>query len=291
MSDVKCVVSDFDGTLTDPAREGPLFEELYKQRLAAATAPLVLDRWAEAARSVDSAPEVHGLVIGSVIAAPGDADPYVRCFTLTQFLNRHLELAPSYEALQKIAVLCYHSVYTEITERHWSRAMFRPGVMEFLSALHERRVQVWLVSNADVKLIERRLAALDGLPPLRLIGNAQKHWVGVAPTADPAFDALPEETLLAGLARPLKLRRGLYFEALRNIWRESGTAARDMLVVGDIYEMDLALPAALGASVHLIQNYDTREPYVAALRALGTRGGFSRDLSSALERVLLFPNQ
>lgn len=285
MAEVKCVVFDFDGTLTDPGAEAALFEALYREKLAAATTPLVLAHWSAAANQVDTAPETHGLMIGRVIAAPGDADPYVRCFTLTQLLDKELKLASSYEALQQVAVECYQAVYSEMTAHHWSNAMFRADAAACLSALRELDIQLWVVSNADVRLVEKRLAALWGSPPLRVVGNAQKHCIGPSRNADPALLAISEDTFLPGLARPLKLQRGLYFDALRKVWSESQVGPSDTLVVGDIYEMDLALPAALGASVHLIQNGRTRQPYLDALRGLQGRGGFSRDLRAVVTRA------
>lgn len=285
MKAVKCVVLDFDGTLTKPISEGAIFEGLYRARLAAATKPSVLDHWSMANAQVEANPERHGLVIGKEIAAPGDADPYVRCFTVTQLLDQQIGLAPSYDALQKVAVACYAAAYGEITDRHWSAAMFRDNAADFLQYWASAQIPVWIVSNADVTQVERRLSVLSGdFPPPVLLGQAQKHWLGPAPKPDARFDEVPEVQVLAGLARPLKLRRGLYFEALRKIWEATRVSVEQTLVVGDIYEMDLALPATLGAQVHLIQNGALRAPYRNALLALEGRGGLSADFSAVIAR-------
>jgi phosphoglycolate phosphatase-like HAD superfamily hydrolase len=230
-------------------------------------------------------------VVNREIAAPGDADPYVRCFTITQFLNRELALAPSAEALIPIALRAYVTTYRAMTRSWWSPENFRPGASDFLGRLQQAGVAVWLVSNADLTAMQERLSSLPGadLSTVGVLGNAGKHWLGPGPTPDPAFAALPDEQRLAGLPRAVKLKRGLYLGALGEIWRRTGATPSETLVVGDIYDMDLALPAVLGAHVHLIENGSTRPPYRAALMELGGFGSLSPDLLPALDGRTLRP--
>jgi hypothetical protein len=91
MARIKCVVLDFDGTLTDHEKEGPLFERLYRRHLASLTKAPIEERWPAAAQAVDDAPESNGLLMADgQMTAPGDSDPYIRCFSITQVLNREL---------------------------------------------------------------------------------------------------------------------------------------------------------------------------------------------------------
>ena len=86
-----------------------------------------------------------------------------------------------------------------------------------------------------------------------------------------------------GLERPLYLRRGLYFEVLSAIWSATGASPEGTFVCGDIFELDLALPAALGARVHLVGRSSTPEWERSAVERAG--GSYSDVLSGLLERI------
>ena len=92
--------------------------------------------------------------------------------------------------------------------------------------------------------------------------------------------------MLEGLsARPLYLRRGKYFEVLRAIWEKTGATPSSTLVCGDLYELDLAMPALLGAHVQLVMREDTPEYERNALAALGDRARAGPALSELLQRL------
>jgi hypothetical protein len=82
----------------------------------------------------------------------------------------------------------------------------------------------------------------------RVTGSAKKYvldndWIGV-----------PESLQLPGLDRPVLLRRKLYFDTLDRLRQAEGADWADVVVVGDIFELDLCLPLALGARVGLMVN-------------------------------------
>jgi hypothetical protein len=56
------------------------------------------------------------------------------------------------------------------------------------------------------------------------------------------------------------------------------------LVVGDVFELDLALPSALGAHVHLVTREHTPPHEVAIVQRL-ERSGISGGLKEVLARV------
>ena len=94
-----------------------------------------------------------------------------------------------------------------------------------------------------------------------------------------------EEALLAGLKRPIYLRRGAYFEAIYSAFRGDLNLLTSAIFCGDIWEMDLAMPAALGAKVHLLSRaapFDTYAYEMQALATCGNRGNTSADLSGLL---------
>jgi len=283
---IKCVVVDFDGTLTDPARERGRFEDLYRAELARATTPeYVQHHWAEAAQVVDRNPEEHGLeVMGGHVTAPGDADPYVRCFAVTQVLNRDCQLAPSSQSLYGVSAACYAVAYNEMSGSDWSADMFRPELGDFLGALKEAGLPVWLVSNAGGEGIAQRLSCLPEVwrESLQMVSDAKKYWIAPPPQPDSLFDSLPSEQVVPGLSRRIQLKRGPYFDALKAVWRRAQVSHRETLVVGDVYDLDLALPLALGSHVHLIENAEQRSRYHPALEEVGARASSGRTLMSAL---------
>ena len=96
------------------------------------------------------------------------------------------------------------------------------------------------------------------------------------------FDALEESTQIPGLDRPVYLRRGRYYEVLRDIWTRTEATPESTFVCGDIYELDLALPAQLGARVHLVARASTPAYELDAAEAAG---GWSHDLDGVLESL------
>jgi hypothetical protein len=81
------------------------------------------------------------------------------------------------------------------------------------------------------------------------------------------------------------LGRGRYLDVLASIWAETGTGPEETLVCGDIFELDLGLPAEMGAHVHLIRRETTYAYERDAVAALGARGGSSAGLDALLARV------
>src|SRR5262249_3823202 len=126
---------------------------------------------------------------------------------------------------------------------------------------------------------------------VQVVGDAQKFALQELP-----FDsAIPQErqraflelpAAIPGPDRPVYLRRGRYFDALCRAVGDD--AFEDTLVCGDIWELDLAMPAQLGCSVHLITRqapFCTYDYESQAVTALGKRGGIGDELSSLLERL------
>ena len=114
----------------------------------------------------------------------------------------------------------------------------------------------------------------------------RKYIIEEPQAVDARFKAVPETISFdALLPRPVYLRRGRYYEALRDIWNQTGTSPETTLVAGDIYELDLALPAALGANVQFVAR-DNALPYeLKAMELLGPRGGVDRSLRAILPRL------
>ena len=59
--------------------------------------------------------------------------------------------------------------------------------------------------------------------------------------------------MVEGLARPVVLKRGRYFDALARLWGDDAEGPQKTIVCGDIWELDHALPEAMGCATHLIE--------------------------------------
>jgi len=160
--------------------------------------------------------------------------------------------------------------------------VFRPDALEVAEKALEQGVPVYVVSNSRTDNVVAKLERLssDLLARLEVRGDARKFHLVEPSTPDPRFDAVPAVLELEGLPREIYLRRGRYFDALRAIWEATGTTPERTLVAGDIFELDLALPAALGATVHLVGREDTPE---WERRAAAQGGSFSTELSGVLQ--------
>lgn len=284
---LQCVVLDFDGTFTDVEREAPGFASSFPVYLSKEIRCSVMDLWPEAtAAAKREAPEL-GWAFDGRTAAPADADPYVLAACAAQKVLDHLGLFAN--ATERSALLgrVYAAAYAH-TETH-----FRPEAAEVLRGLATLRLPMTVVTNSTPDVVAAKLAALvpdlvDGATPaLGLVGNARKFLTVPLPgDPDERFANLAEGLQVAGLSRQVLLRRGLYFDALRTIWQATGAGPATTLVCGDIYELDLALPAALGAHVHLVRRHGVHAYEEAAVQAVANdRGAVSEGLLPMLARV------
>lgn len=281
---VRCVVVDFDGTFTDVEAEGAPFSQAYRAALAdlLGGAPGEVDAlWDAALAELRREPERFGWQHGGVVVAPGNADPYTRATTVAQWI------------FDRRGVLRDGAVRTAIVQAFYAHAYkqtitaFRPDAKRTLEALLATGVPVWVVTNSHTDVVERKLRELApaGLDRLKVMGDARKYIVTETQASDARFAALPQTVALPGLPRAVAPRRGHYFDTLARLWRETSATPEDTLVCGDIFELDLLLPSLLGAHVHLVTGPATAPYEVAAVGALGARGGHSADVAGVLARL------
>ncbi|MGH9887329.1 MAG: HAD hydrolase-like protein, partial [bacterium] len=153
--------------------------------------------------------------------------------------------------------------------------VFRPGAAEALRGL--RGTPTWIVTNSDTATVAEKLAALDRESPgvawltTRVRGHARKFDV------DDGWAGAPESLAVPGLDRPVLLRRRHYHAILEAVLEEAGAGIADLIVIGDIFELDLAMPLALGARVGLVASSHT-PAYERAFVAGHARGHVIEDL-------------
>ena len=279
---IRCVVLDFDGTFTDAAAEGAPFVQHFRRRLSEELGRDVMEAgWADVEAGVLASNEEHGWEVGGRIVAPATADPYL----LANFVARRLcdRLGVMQDKAERAALLdtLYREAYAQVG------MAFKPEAKEVLEALLDTGLPVHVVTNAHTATVEAKLTKLAprGRERLRVSGDARKFLIEPATTQDAIFGALSETTRAEALVRPIHLRRGRYYDALRRIWNETDTSPETTLVAGDIFELDLALPAALGAHVQLVARANVLEYERRAIAALGSRGGMDPSLRAILPRL------
>ncbi|PTL83263.1 HAD family hydrolase [Vitiosangium sp. GDMCC 1.1324] len=279
---IRCVVLDFDGTFTDVAEEGAPFVLHFRRRLSEELGRDVMEAgWAEVEAGVVSSNEEHGWEVGGRVVAPATADPYL----LANFVARRLcdRLGVMTDKAERAALLdkLYREAYAQVG------MAFKPEAKEVLEALLETGLPIHVVTNAHTATVEAKLTKLAprGRERLRVSGDARKFLIEPPTASDAIFDALPETVQVDALVRPIHLRRGRYYEALRRIWNETDTSPETTLVAGDIFELDLSMPAALGASVQFVARTNTLEYERRAIQALGARGGMDPSLRAILPRL------
>ncbi|QDE71827.1 MULTISPECIES: HAD family hydrolase [Myxococcus] len=279
---IACVVLDFDGTFTDVAAESAPFLRHFRQGLAAALGEDLEAAWEEEVAALRAGADALGWDLGGRVVAPATADPYLTAtcaaHRLMQRFGQGQDEARRSDVVQKL----YREAYAH------SATAFKPEAKEVLEALVATGLPVTVVTNAHTDLVEKKLDQLapKGREKLTVSGDARKFLLDPPDATDARFAAVPETQTLDGvLRRPVYLRRGRYFEALKRVWETTGTTPEETLVAGDIYELDLALPAALGAHVQLVAR-DNVLPYeLKAMELLGARGGVDRSLHGVLPRL------
>ncbi len=241
----RLLVLDFDGTMTDAEAEGAPFREGYLQDVAVLSG-LPIDEVSSLAQrfeaEVAANPDAHGWLFHGHIVAPAAVDPYLRIMPVARKIFDHAGAFPSEaDRTRLLDGILYKYNYQK------TRIAFRNGAKEALARLSG--TQTWVVTNSHTEAVRQKVAALgaDWLVE-RVHGRAQKYAI------DPAFDAVPESLALPGLSRPVLLRRKSYFDVLEGLRKAAGASWGEVLVVGDIFELDLSLPLSMGARVGLVVN-------------------------------------
>lgn len=276
----KLLVLDFDGTMTDAEEEGRPFRQGYLEDLAALTGwpqEQVLEAAARYEAEVQRSNK-HGWIFNGQIVAPATVDPYLRIMPVARMI---LDDAGVFVGdAQRDRLL--DAILFKYNYRKTSTC-FRPQAGPLLRALAARPdVQTYVVTNSHTEPVQAKIQQLDALEGgvawlvERVRGRAQKYVV------DDHFDAVPAELRLEGLERPVLLRRPRYYEALDALRATHGLGWADLTVVGDIFELDLALPLALGARIGLAANAFT-PAHERAWLAAHPRATVLSDLSQALD--------
>jgi hypothetical protein len=279
------VVLDFDGTCTQIP---PIFEtylDRYWQGLVKAGFDVSQADWRDSQAVVRQHSPGAGWMLAGCPAAPAAADPYILADEAAKLILRTRKDA---RPLPNINAEAYAA----------AAAPWRDEALETFKLLIERGVHIYFVSNSSSTFITGRIAQLVGtrkhlLSNISVQSDAGKFRIcelswpdhgAVSEQSATKFATLPaaDEGLLK---RPIYLRRGSYFEAINRVLAGDMGLLSNTLFCGDIWEMDLAMPFALGARVHLLDRavpFSTYPYELQAIEACGRAGKRSSDLSGLL---------
>jgi FMN phosphatase YigB (HAD superfamily) len=231
---IKNILLDFDGTLTNVVAESrsaiKKWDELYCEKTGIPISELNSEFNYVSKLIIND--KKSGWVKDGYVVAPALADPLV--FTTAvyqkiierQILKGVYPLDPNQDSIDALLYELFSKSYP------YSKTIFRTGAKEFLDELTSQYT-VTIVTNSKTDAVASKLNKLvDYSVPI--IGNAKKYSVGT----EPSF--VPEQITLEGFPRPIFLRRSDYYNILKEF------DAEETAVIGDIYELDLALPEYLG---------------------------------------------
>jgi FMN phosphatase YigB (HAD superfamily) len=289
---IKHFILDFDGTCT----QIPLMYQAYLDQyfVGLNTAPfpekfVEKPEWEIALQQVREHSPMAGWTVTSTPAAPAAADPFILAFEAAKFLLRQKKSTISEPPL---------SIHVGAYNAH--PAPWRPEARVVFNQLLQREKQITILTNSATASVSQRLLDLmggDRLPEgMDVVGDAAKFSI-----ADVRWDQLDPNTQITETSkqrfrklpaaaeplsdRPIYLRRASFFEKICRILNNRFEAIEETVFCGDIWELDLAMPLALGFPVHLIQRalpFATYEYELAALTAAGAKGKTSDDLTGLL---------
>jgi FMN phosphatase YigB (HAD superfamily) len=249
----KLLVLDFDGTMTDAEAEGAPFRGGYLDDIAALSG-LPRDEVESLAErfeaEVAAHPEAHGWVFNGQIVAPATVDPYLRIMPVARKILDHAGcFLDETDRTRMLDAILYKYNYQKTLD------VPQAGAGPVLRGMAGK--PLYVVTNSHTAAVQRKIRQIGAEPGSeddlqwlvdRVFGRARKYVV------EPSFEALPATLELPGLSRPVLLRRKLYHDALDALRVQEGAAWDEVVVVGDIFELDLSVPLAMGARVGLMVN-------------------------------------
>lgn len=244
------VAFDWDGTCTELDLDSDeaffVAHQTGFAELAGRPVEWVREQYAAARALILGDPDAHGWVRDGHIVAPATVDVFVFARVCAQFvLGQMGERIDAWDAR-------LNALYQE----HYllSQATIRPELLEVFRTLRDRSTPFYIVTNSDPNKVRTRLGPLgddaDWIRPL-VHGNAQKYVVTSGP------DCVPMSTRFPGLRRSVLLRKEHYYNVLVSLMRRHNIPWSKLRVVGDLAELDLAMPVMMNAQGCLMTGPNT----------------------------------
>jgi hypothetical protein len=218
------ILIDFDGTITDVDKEAMPYKEVFRRSFCKRMGiiPEALDPLIERYGNAIRADPAAGWEFAGHIVAPATADPYmINNAVFTTILAETFQIRPQ----QRDKIM--YDLHTQAYEHAGTH--FREGAKELLDS-----IDAIIITNSKPDAVLRKLAQL-GSYDIQVLGDAKKYII------DQSWSPVPAAVRPQGFPRDVLLRRRHYAEALQK--------AQVDAVLGDVYELDLALPEYLGHRV------------------------------------------
>ncbi|HUB61246.1 MAG TPA: hypothetical protein VL978_11110 [Puia sp.] len=292
MKKITDLILDFDGTCTQIPLVYEAFLEAYRKGINAVLTPgqqISQQLWAEGMTEVRAHSPAAGWTTDFTPSAPAAADPYILSFETARYLFR----SQSPQITTPIPLAAFVAAYAA------NPAPWRVETLEVIKELHKKGIAIYFVSNSSTQTITQRFQDLWGGTPrpdtIQVQGNAAKFEItepdwdtlaGVPPKLTGLLDKVPAVQPDINIGRPLYLRRGNFFNVIAGIFSKNPDRFATSLFCGDVWELDLALPAAMGANIHLVERakpFDTYDYEKALTHKAG--GKVSPDLTGLLEWI------
>jgi hypothetical protein len=225
------IVSDFDGTVTDNTKEAATYAYAYFEQMSELTGIgelELMEMVLRAEEEIKNNPGIYGWKVGELIVAPATADPYVFTTTTMQLIAR------------QNGIVLNDDQWGAVHKNSYAKTgvSFKPEAKEYLVEL-QKTGRLTVVTNSHTDAVMKKIDALFGEHQIRVIGDARKHEI------NNDWEVVPLQSNYPGFPRPVNLRRRQYSNTL-------DTLGSVDWVVGDIYELDLALPEARGIGTVLV---------------------------------------
>lgn len=263
------LILDFDGTATDAEAEGVPFTKGYLQDIAEEVGwPLERVRYDydRYMAEILAEPHKYAWMMDGLAVAPATVDPYLRIKPIARKIIREAGIDITEAELQVLLTDTWYGKNYRL-----SGTSFRPGTLELLQRLYVTNGPAAIVTNSHTDAVLKKLKLLsmdlaDQTCSLtgsnffawwedRVFGRAKKY---IARDEDSSM-----RLELPGLDRPVLCDRPHYLELLKQLAPKDGDGNpiwSEVTVVGDIFELDGALPLSLGCRFGLLCN-DMTPPY------------------------------
>jgi hypothetical protein len=251
------LVLDFDGTMTDADQEGVPFVRGYLDDLCTLVGVASGDQTVQeiattmAARIAAAPADFPFLWMGRAVA-PAIVDPYLRMVPIAHAVFDHFGVfANPVDRGRLLGAVLYKYNYAK------TKPCFRSDAGAFLTALVHSGHSAWIVTNSDTEAVAHKLTLLARDFPAVAVLTGRVHGLARKFDIDDSWQGVPAELMIPGLLRPVLLRRRRYYDILQTLLTAQGTGFADLVVIGDIFELDLSLPLAAGAHVGLVTSSHT----------------------------------
>lgn len=250
----KLMIFDFDGTLSEATKNSHL--RMRRSFIANLAARLGLDArhvsrlYARQLRHIKKNHHLYGLPSSDGRLACGISDELILLSAVGRSLT---EIKPADITEQQWHAMiqeAYGISYGELKLR------FKRDARSIIPKLP--REKCWVVTNSPNDKVRARIRTMAKDEETRawlanqVTGNAEKYLI-----TDNAPTVVPEKTRLPGLDRDVHLRRGKYYDIVNELRIMRGASWEEVVVIGDIAELDLVMFAHLNAKVVLVKGRHT----------------------------------